>query len=464
MPNNIRKTSDLYVTKAGTDGALPLGTTKDTPLKTAGGLFTVFATNDSAVFGTGVYKEAVSTTRVFNIIESDGIVVFKGDGSNTFTINSSNFSEVLRGFIFENYTEVQTQYVKIIEDCVFKCDADLKNTDSEANNCVFEGSNVNNSLFPTLGRLLLNGCTLINSSLENARGFVGSYCDSGSTLNFRTEVLTAANLSESNIQGIVISNGVQYELKKEKDGTAIDPNPAIADIVSVYADVYTNGNFSEDPVYLNLSKSDYCSLDASSPNLKAADGGSGNIGTHTFSAILRTATEIPPNDELSGGTLADLVASLGDYIVDGVAANGTVTTKPLKVADLREVLQTMSFAIALNFDSDETKGTVENDNVMATTVYGIGTAGANPQRLTYEMRFSTQVTEPIIASEWDNLNYFTPGDYGVFSLDSIFGSTPKVDIAGLGTGDPLYNSAVSGQLAAIYVQLRITLQAGIEIV
>ena len=156
---------------------------------------------------------------------------------------------------------------------------------------------------------------------------------------------------------------------------------------------------------------------------------------------------------LSGG---DFICNSG---TSNSGTNGQVVPQPMQVSmtGVPQAVGVINFATALRFNNLEPLGSVENQNVMIThnsTTDPI----ANPKRLVYRMRWSTQVSEPTTPAEWDNDGFVTAGQYSTFEVNT----QPKIDLTGLGNGDPLFNPVISGGIRAIWVQIIIELYNGIN--
>lgn len=472
MANNFRVSGDKFTSKDGSDANN--GTTPDLSNKTISGLFADLLAQEKGVVGAGVYKEAVAVTVGDNIaateLINDGMVVFKGDGANAFFWSAASIQTKITGIVLENYNLITLagaggNGALFLDTCIIKSDLDYSQNGIFGDNIiksVFVNQSTTNTKNNTVS--LYDKCTLVNSIHDWLRGFKNGDIDASSSINFRTFVPSSTQFTNCNIRGLVIMSGVQYELKQEKDGTPIDPNPGILDLITVIPDIYTTrACFSEDPSYTNLSKEDFSSLNTGSTNLRAADDGLSNIGAETLFAVVRTATQASPNDELSAATITpnpgSLILSLGDFVLD-VDTDGTATTKPLLFGTTKELIGRMLFALALNFDSDVALGNAENDNVLAITNFAGGTAGANPRRLTYQMRWSTQVSEPVLDAEWDNDGFVTAGNYTDFEFGNMLGTEPLIDTSSLGNGDPGFNPVVSGNIAGTWVQFKLKLING----
>ncbi len=465
--NNFRLTgipSPYYISKEGNDANS--GLTPDLPKAT-------LANHNSGgyhIIGTGVYKGAIvlSNNLFGGVYMADGLVKILATGNIVATANDNFYNTYLNtttnqahtifidmgGFsyvggrgqqhfncVFTNGSYIHNtgaSMVPLLQRCVMDCDTTLTGVQFTFSYCQF--FNGNNTI-PSL-------TTIENSYIDYATVFsLPSYFTTPSTQFFN-----------NCFNGKIVIGASAYELKKDKSGTLIPDRigNGVLDLETIDATVYTRGNFSQDPEFLNISKRDYWSVSSTSPLLFAASNPLNNIGNVRYSVVKKVT-----DTEFVGGTITDLITLANDYVLQTPATSGQVVTLPIQIAPIPQVLDTLNFARALNFNSDITLGDAENNNVTIIQNYADGTAGANPRRLTYEMRWSNQSTQPTLDAHWDNNGYGTAGNYFTFEQDTI----PKVSFDGVsafyGNGSPEYDVLVGGKISAKWVQFRVKLLNGI---
>jgi hypothetical protein len=298
-------------------------------------------------------------------------------------------------------------------------------------------------------------CSIFNSNFvfsatPTTRTFTDNYVDKATIISWNSYVAESSTFTNNNFEGILQVNGVLYELKKLKDGITNRPdaNVNLLDLATIDPTVYTRKNFAQDPQFLNIEKRDYFSVAPTSPMLFADSTGIGNIGN------VRVAT-------VAGGSITDLTTSAGDLLLDPPNTTGQVTSLPIEAFPIAQPIQSLDIAKILNFNSAEGAGTAENNNVVIVENFADLTAGANPRRLTYEMRWTDASAMPLVDADWTCQNYFpisgSAGDWFKFEHDV----KPLVDVNGLGNGDPSFNGTGAVGIKARWIQIRVTIIGGI---
>ena len=112
----------------------------------------------------------------------------------------------------------------------------------------------------------------------------------------------------------------------------------------------------------------------------------------------------------------------------------------------------MALAQLLAFNTLEVIGSAENNNFPAIINYGSGDAGAKCRRPQYEMKFTATDSTTV----YDNNGYFTTDTFGLFEMFKV----PKVDLSGLGNGDPLYTKSGAVPILVKNAVIKVTLQEG----
>ena len=160
----------------------------------------------------------------------------------------------------------------------------------------------------------------------------------------------------------------------------------------------------------------------------------------------------------SNATVDALVfSSFSDYVISGSATTGSVTSAPIFVSSSAKVIQEIDYNGLLAFNKDTTAPTGSNVNVPDVLTYtsASGQPGANPDRLTYYMRWTTGSSQPVSDAQWENGGLWPAGSFNVFEWNT----KPSVDYLGRGNGDQ--NFAVVNTptfVKATWIQLRVTLR------
>ena len=216
---------------------------------------------------------------------------------------------------------------------------------------------------------------------------------------------------------------------------------------------YNIGSISSDPKFNDPRVLNF-TLQSSSPNISGSSDGISNIGG-TEVAVYYSASSA----EFTTTATSQSLDFRGLYYgISGSALSGSITSGPMFLQWPRtKPLTSIQWAGALDFNKSITASFSGNANVPAYTTYtsASGVAGANPDRLKIQMRFSTQQTQPATDAEWDNSGYWTAGTYQLFEINQ----KPKIDYKGTGNGDPTYvETSVIGDLVPSWVQTRIILR------
>ena len=467
MAHNFRElTGDVYTSKDGSD-ANPVAADPDNPKLT---LANQGVTNN--VVGTGEYKGAFNLnsagTRTYTadhfvkinptsalLINSASTTVtsFLG-GWWLFEMNGQDFTQKGGGATTCNYTRC------IITGGVYNnsVPADGFHT-SNYTECIIEGMTIGANGFNEAP--VMQYCKLFNTTYtQDVVGFTGSeysinnsYVDANTVFTLNAYFTTpATQFANNNYQGKINIGGTLYELKQDKDGNPIDPNPAVSDWIAIDPNVYTNGNFSQDPAFLNLTKRDYWSVSSSSPNLFADSSGLSSIGDVSVGSVITVL-----DTELStGATIVNLIISTGDLVLDTPGSDGSVESSNIQAFVIAQQVARVMFATLLNMNSLQAIGSSENTNVPAVQNYAAGTAGANPRRLNYELMWTDAATAPTTDAEYTNNGYIAAGTKAVFQCFDI----PRIDLSGNGNGLPAYSSASDAPILGKHFKAKITLLEG----
>ena len=469
MPNNFRITSAgaKYISEVGSD-ASGTPTNPDTPLAT------LQSTVATYIIGTGVYKQAPTNATATTLIVDGNVKVnatgnfsWGGTGVASFSVNNAQsvhyLRAVLNGFTLTtgNNNATNTFYNFIAEGGTITITTGNTRTTLLLIKGVLESITVNTS---PKGHLNLDYCKVFNSTINLITAIAGanhsiknSYIDAATTILAPTYITSpTTNLINNNIQGKFNLAGILYELKREKDGTAIDPNPAVLDWIAIDATIYSRGNYSQDPEFNYIEKRDYWSVANTSPMLFADSTGSGNIGDVYFADTVK-ATDAEFASPVSSSNIA---TSVGDLIFSGTPPSGIIVSKPYQIAPIAQVVQYMDFVGLFEYDSLQIIGGAENKNVLQVEAYAPATAGINPGRLVREYRWTESTTEPVLDADYTNSGYIDGGHPAGSYFRFEKGTMPLVSTLLVGNGDPTFSSASAGPIKICWIQERVTIFQG----
>ncbi len=378
---------------AGTDPTLPKKT-----------IAALASSANLVIVGSGVYKGVGAGVRN---LEADGEVVIDFTGVNPITNSQQNYKGVrIRNAVSEIIT---TNF----ENCIIETDifqtffqTSIDNFDRGARLCSFLG-NVR-SRTTTLSRIRIQ----FNSFF----GAIANADNDGNNVlwietlrfNFFSKITTLYLLQtaidnsdktwyDNCICGPVKVGATTYELKKDIDGnTRSDANGSLADVIAVWPDVYSTGNFaSADPKVLDEANR---IVDQTSDLLKKKGilGFIGGAQVGKFFAI---------EAENFSVTFTDIEeVTTGVYKIVSGQPFGKIRITG-KVSDNLISLQKLNLQIPFNFDGDEIGGSVLNNNVpdAYNGLLGTDVLGDKPERLRFEIRTSQQANaNRVTSSDWDN--------------------------------------------------------------
>lgn len=485
MANNFKLTGTVYVSIDGSDSNS--GLTKDLPKRTVQAGFTAIngSVGGTLVIGAGVYNETIAMTTVSgtNItIIGDGQVVLDGanktwifgGANNLVTLNFNNL--LFKNFrTFEMYSLNFNRHEVSFTNCtLINLSFNAASTLALANwyfaSCIF--INVTDAFVTTLVRTV-SFCVFINSTILSTASFINSYVNSASVI-----LVVVGTVNFNNIQGSIrvsaasiITSGVYQDMfgryyDLSQAGTNPSGNGSLAQpyyraetaskgfSFATHRILYplVNANsISTDPLFNNILTQDF-TLQATSPMIGTASDGINNIGGTKY-AGRHTAKGTTFN---AGAISVTNLAFLGnDYVVSG-AASGEVISAPLFHSSTTKIIQKISYNGLYEFNKALGAGPVAgNRNVPDELVYTTGTQGANPDRLVYYLRYSTQTAQPASDPEWDNGSNWTAGNYEVFEWNT----KPSIDSLTKGNGQPDFNAADTPvYLNATWVQLKVKLR------
>ena len=456
MANNFQKTGDWYVSQDGDD--LNAGNTPDAPFATLGAALNASGSgSETIVVGAGTYQESVAFSKNSLDIIGDGApgsVIFYGDGFNTFSINQGNNFDNLT---FENYDEVFAgSGVETFENCIFKCDVRCGPSRQVFTDCVFDSAALSN---PAVS-VDFASCQFFNSQLNIASSDTNSdinrcYFDANSSVSLNT----ASFIEEDNNFhcGQIVISGTTYRIDRQKDGSAVTPTPVGDPITDILPNFYTDGNFNQDSRHWDAVSGNYQSVRQDSPNLRAT------VSLETIGAVEKADYYTSTGNVLNhNATQTDVVLNPdGEWIYNSNAGTGfgTILTAPIQTTAAGVILEASTIYFTSNYLSDISTavGTPLNRNPLAVTDYAAGTAGANPQRFTVEMRYSTRQSQPVNNSQWDNDGIYTAGTFKPFEINKV----PTIDSAGRSNGEPDFDPTTAAPIRWSFVQFLIYIREGI---
>jgi hypothetical protein len=498
MAHNFKLTGNIYVSKEGNDANA--GTSPDAPKLTVQAGLNALTSGQVLVIGAGFYNENLqrelnNTTILSLFVIGDGLVIINGDGINVWLYSASvGGSAIIRTIFFKNIifsggntiqvqasggTGVQ-QYVLDFENCVIKNPIFLNYSfgsgDGRVNfrktvftsNLTISGS----PAVPSRGSHI--DSIYINSTLSIFLSMINCYIDPYSVVT-PTNTISTNNFNFNNIQGAIIMNvasAVTTGVIQDKVGNYYDLSLAGTGGAGTIGDPFwrdnTNGaafyfaehriayptfntrSFSADPLFNDAPNLNF-TLQSNSPHIKAASDYVSNIGGTEY-AVYIAATD----DELDlDATVTDLTLAGGAYTITSPATEGSVISAPIFLQwPIVKPLTKIEYTGGLEFNKSITPPAAGNNNVPAYDTYTTG-AGANPDRLSIRMRYSTQQTEPTLDAHWDNGGYWPAGEWRVFELNA----KPKIDVNGVGNGSPTYiESSSLGDLTPSWIQTEIVLR------
>lgn len=483
MPNNFRLTGNVYVSKEGSDSNS--GLTPELPKLTIQAGLNVLTNNQTLIIGSGVYSEPFvsrSTSNNFSVI-GDGQVILEGGGNGEFLLTLGPSTQLVdfynitfRNYRFIRKTENTNDTIPRLTftNCIVYNSCLFADTGPRLGaavllkpfllvktilvNVKFSSTEITSSSGTMAGYFYIYDSILINCNhllqanragygnpyLSSIAAFVNSYADSSTTLLF-LNLISPSFFNFNNIQGKI----VMYTNGAVSGVNSVGVPLTLAQHKIDYPTFNVN-SFSSDPLFNDPQNLNF-TLQSSSPHIKAASDFSSNIGGTEYSVYkAASSTEFTTGATISGLTLR----GNDSYTITSSPTPGTIETAPIFLQwPAAKPLTKLEWAGSLEFDKSITAGTFGNNNVPDWDTYTTG-AGASPDRITVQMRFSTQQTQPTLSSHWDNGGYWTAGNYELFEVNS----KPKVDSNGKGNGNPDYiESSALGDLVPTWIQLNIKL-------
>lgn len=434
MPNNFFLTGVAYTSKGGSDSNN--GTSPNTPKASIGGGVSLNAAG-ALIVGEGHYSESITGTIGGSItgITADGLVLVSGDSTMSWNPLSTNINFKVSGLQFRGLGSVSGlasgQYARF-ENCSFEnISLFSASYGGVFVNCRF----VNCTWIGTNGsRYTFDQCRFINCAIRDCSKFTNSYMDENSSLRV-TSSITAANFDRNCINGTIAVGGTTYQTFEQHRVS----NPS-----------FNATSINQVPIFNNVSKGDL-SVQAGSPLLRIDDVNIGGV-VYAKSSFL----DQPEWQVENGAVWFNAVRSGNDAVLAPGATSGYVKAAPVRAAAVPTRIKRFYFRGNLNFNKSTALGSATNNNVPDTDIYpGNDASGlGNPDRLTFEMRWTTKDEMPTTDAGWDNGNLFPAGQYGKF----CWSLEPAVDTTGKTNGQAGFNPAATNPVALTFYQPIITLK------
>ncbi|QKG57015.1 hypothetical protein GKZ68_10480 [Hymenobacter sp. BRD128] len=449
----------VYLSKAGDDAN---SGTADAPIKTLSRLATFNQTGSAtSVIGTGTYVLPSDWNGRFGTFFADGIVKILGDTQTTAQLIAANGSYVhnvifdkFAGFGFRpNPYDGDCQYFA----CIFKVLPDFAgqvNSSATSNtsffDCILYGVNADLGK-SNFSRCLFINCTITVSSVSD------SYIDS-------TSAIAAQSASNNNVDpGCNTAAG--RGLNVAGAGWSLTSPSGIHAL----------------PLFNSLVKEDY-TLRASSPHILTGigpaqyryansfyveyTGSAADTASLANTHLRATGTNVVvPLLDITTGSEALEVNSQGGLVLQATTTSdgmASLTTGRIPFADVADEMTVMLLKAGLNFDTSYpalesqfnfNQPEIFNNNVPDFSNYAPGTAGRNPNRLSYRMRWSTKLNP--------NADLANVSDWitGTKFIEFEWNQKPLWNPAtGVGNGEAGYDPATGVPIQCTYYQLAISLR------
>lgn len=446
MAHNFRFTvpfgyTAYYVSKAGAD--TNDGLTPDNPKATISGARNAIAALSTAtliilIVGSGTYEEQLAPTSRMasgSRIVADGNVVVRGNGSNVFNI----FTGVsVENIIFDNYASISLSGQII--NCVLKNIPAVTVSSVNANNNIWINCTI-------LGANLHDYSVFVDTTLQSVHVYIRNcYFNANSYLTLPVTEAAVNTMDYNNIMGYIRSGA---------NGTYKDLAGFQADKPSL-----NTHSINSPPYFNNAAKLDF-TLQSSSPHLNAASDNTKNIGGTSYAVPSVFATDNEWKIVDNGGTAVisksdginpDLIISGGDLVLAPGKASGTITGAPKRISANPVTIAEMRCNGFFLFNKSMAGGSATNSNVPDANAE-IG--DENPDRLSYEMRWTDNDIQPGSDTDWINANQGTPGNFMRFEWNK----QPVFDNNGFGNGSASFvSTGVTSPVSAMWIQRRITLR------
>lgn len=369
---------------AGTDPLLPKAHPADA------GMPGTYA--DVIVVGSGVYVGSIPGGGSARRWTGDGEVIFDLNGGSIAAIGASP-AVIWSNIFFKNGYVNGAAAAYGLSNCKFlNCTIRFR-FQSSFNGCIFldDFVNTDSGASSHYGNIFLGSATSATSIVLTNVPFQRNFLAKNKTL-ILPNYTSRSQFINNMLNGLLNIGGVNYELKQLFDGSPRpDADPNIADLASIWSDVYTRGNYAGDPKFLDV----YGRIVEPDSDLLKRNVGNVKPGRST---ILLGNTD--PDTTI---TLENITQVGNGYMVTSGQPWGKITIVTKESANVVE-MGVKSPIVPLNFDSDEVPGSIANNNVpdsFPLTDPGVN-PGKLPNRLTYLLRTSQRNQKPTENSHWDN--------------------------------------------------------------
>lgn len=431
--------------------------------------------NIVVIIGAGYYKGAQNVAMKKR---ADGIVVFDFDGLNS--TGDGNYAK--------SFSDPSMQGIRVIKcnsfqgnlhnggglsgwhvDCFYEIN-EWKNFYRNGDNfvrCILKSYTTGAIIKPTTGYVgntnsnyFYNCIFLDDLSMAGDRSTatIYQYCylPSGLKINLSpNNSFTALPFLNSMLNGIITFNGVEYECKKLFDGSPRpDANPLIADLIDLVPTVYTNGAFSGDPKFIDI---DNKIVQPDSDLLKKSNAYGYIGGVKPGKSIKKGDTDT----DLTITTSQIDTSNPSNWTIGAGYDEGYIFIT-FKLSDNIVQVPKIHMDALLALDSSEVGGTSGNNNVpdfFPTLYTPLSQAGLKPNRLTYGLRTSQQVSKPTSESQWDNDSTALGSDVARYYVQE-WSDQPKIyDVLGVtyGGGNPESVGVAGNTINARWCQVQIRL-------
>jgi hypothetical protein len=446
--STVAYNSILYVSKAGNDSND--GLTPENAKATIGGACIAingYSTNGARliIIGSGTYEESftLNTTKFGDNsrVVGDGNVVLRGNTSNAITMSLTLVT--FENITIENYASVNVRngfyncLLKNIPNVAFGTAAPT----STIQNCIFINCILTNFI-------AISYCIFIDCTLSGLfRYITNTYFNGNCYLTMATDVIT--QFDYNNIMGYIRKyQGSVYGVHKSMaDWNAENPG-------------WNSHSINANPKFNSVARLDF-SLQYDSPHINAASDNTRNIGGTIYGIpfVAQTSAEF---QEINGALISvsdgtpDLILSGNDYIIAPGKIKGTLMSAPTKIAANPVEIDKMQYNGFFLFNKSLPGNTGTNKNVPDSNVFPNDNAlgAGNPDRLSYEMRWTNNDIMPGSQIDWLNSGIIATGDFLRFEWNV----KPVFDNAGYGNGSASFNnSGILSPVSAIWIQIRVTL-------
>ncbi|WP_295772881.1 hypothetical protein [uncultured Mucilaginibacter sp.] len=435
---------NFYVSKAGNDNND--GFTPDKPKQTLLGVRNAITNLANAapvriIIGTGTYEEGwAGSTKVLDgsSMIGDGNVVIKGSGTTTFSFNANAGLMSVSNILIRDMGTVNLRG-NVSECTFFTCNQIIQSATSSVLRSKFISINSISAVLQFLSSIFID----VPLSGQNTY-FTSCYFNSNTDITLANlATIQPSNLSYCNVMG-------RIRVTPSGQWMSLDT------FRQTYPD-YFQSSFNKAPGFNNPSALDF-TLNDESPHIGAASDGINNIGGTLYAKSL--SSKVAPewlNGSISMSDGApDLIINGTDLALASGKKTGSITSTPIMVSSNVVQIQNINYNGFFLFNKSVPPEQPSNKNVPDSSLKSTDNSNAsgNPDRLSYEMRWTDNPAMPSVSSDWTSTPLVSPGEY----LSFEWNTKPFYDNLGIGNGSHLFNSnGNTAPVNAIWIQLRVTL-------